>query len=99
MHVSNDMGQYALFVGTLEPRKNLIGLLHAWEEVKNYHPDVSLAIAGATGPAFKELNYPASAERVCWLGYVPEAELPRLYAGAEVFVLPSLDEGFGLTAL
>ncbi len=99
MHVSNDMERYILFVGTLEPRKNLWGLLKAWEQIEDQHSDVSLVIAGAAGKVFGSVSYPLSTKRVHWTGYVPEEDLPELYAGAELFVLPSFDEGFGLTAL
>ncbi len=98
-NVSNDMGRYVLFVGTLEPRKNLLGLLKAWEGIREQHSDVSLVIAGAAGSVFGRASYPLSSEHVHWTGYVPEEDLPGLYAGAELFVLPSFEEGFGLTAL
>jgi glycosyltransferase involved in cell wall biosynthesis len=86
---------YVLFVGTVEPRKNLGTLLDAWRSLK---PDVrerfDLVIAGPQGwdssgtvaRARQEANY---------LGYVQEAELPGLVAGASLFVYPSLYEGFG----
>ncbi len=99
MSVTNSMGRYILFVGTLEPRKNLVGLLGAWKGIQEQYNDISLVIAGTTGPVFRKPSYPPATGRVHWLGYVSEAELPALYAGAELFVLPSYDEGFGLTAL
>ncbi len=99
LDVSSDMERYILFVGTLEPRKNITALLKAWDEIKGRHPDVSLVVAGASGQVFRETSYPGSADRVQWLGYVSETDLPALYAGAEVFIMPSLDEGFGLPAL
>ena len=97
--VSSGMERYILFVGTLEPRKNILGLLSAWDKVKGQHPDVTLVIAGTSGRVFRESFYPNSTDRVRWLGYVSETALPALYAGADLFVLPSLDEGFGLPAL
>ena len=60
--------------------------------------DVWLAIAGAEENAFRTVQLPVS-ERVLFLGYVPDANLPGLYANAELFVLPSFDEGFGLPIL
>jgi alpha-1,3-rhamnosyl/mannosyltransferase len=86
---------YVLFVGTIEPRKNLDMLLDAWRSVK---PDVrehfDLVIAGPQG-----WNSSGTMARVRQethhLGYVPEAELPGLVAGAALFVYPSLYEGFG----
>ncbi len=87
--------QYALYVGAIEPRKNLETLLDAWRQLK---PDLreafELVIAGPMAWAPK-----ATRERIrveaTYLGYVPEADLPGLIAGAAVFVYPSLYEGFG----
>lgn len=91
--------KYILFVGTLEPRKNIKGLLRAWKKVQDDLPDTWLIIAGTYGHVFGRVHLPADLERVHYLGYVKEADLPGLYAGATIFVLPSLDEGFGLPAL
>jgi alpha-1,3-rhamnosyl/mannosyltransferase len=86
---------YVLFVGTIEPRKNLDTLLDAWRSMK---PDVrehfDLVIAGPQG-----WNSSATMARVRketnYVGYVPEAEMPGVVAGASLFVYPSLYEGFG----
>jgi glycosyltransferase involved in cell wall biosynthesis len=90
--------RYALFVGSLQPRKNLPRLLGAWERMKDTVPDAWLLVAGTGGSAFRPVHL-ALHERVKFLGAVLDAELPGLYAGATVFILPSLDEGFGLTLL
>ena len=85
---------YVLFVGTIEPRKNLDTLLDAWEALPaSLREEFELVTAGPAGwaPA-------ATLERVRqtrYLGYVPEADLPLLTAGATVFAYPSLYEGFG----
>jgi len=86
---------YVLFVGTVEPRKNLDTLLDAWRAAK---PDVrenfDLVIAGPQG-----WNSTATMARIrqetAYLGYIPEADMPGLVAGASLFVYPSLYEGFG----
>lgn len=91
-------GRYVLFVGSLQPRKNLKSLLHAWNKIKDEFADVWLLVAGDAGTVFRNEVYP-DIERVRFLGYVPEDDLPGLYAHAACFVLPSLDEGFGLSAL
>lgn len=91
--------KYILFLGTLEPRKNLNGLLQAWNELQNDFPDVCLAVAGAHGNVFKPVALKTGVDRVRFLGYVEDEDLPGLYAGAMLFVLPSFDEGFGLPAL
>jgi alpha-1,3-rhamnosyl/mannosyltransferase len=86
---------YVLFVGTVEPRKNLDTLLEAWRSVKpDVHEHFDLVIAGPQG-----WNSAATMARIrqetTYLGYVPEAEMPGLVAGAALFVYPSLYEGFG----
>ncbi len=89
---------YLLFVGSLQPRKNLAGLLEAWRLVQGAAPEAWLVIAGAGGGAFRRVTL-AAGGRVLFLGAVAEASLPGLYAGAALFVLPSFDEGFGLPVL
>ena len=88
---------YILFVGTREPRKNLARLIEAWLPMAK---DFELIIAGETGwddsaVLGKALKNPA----LRFLGRVSEQELAVLYGEAEVFVYPSLDEGFGLPVL
>ncbi len=90
--------KYILFVGSIQPRKNLAGLMRAWHEVKDEFNDTWLVVAGAAGGVFRSVKF-SSDERVRFLGYVPDESLPTLYANAELFVLPSFDEGFGLPAL
>lgn len=88
---------YVLYVGTIEPRKNVDKLLDAWDRFR-LRADFDLIIAGASGWAGeKTLARLASKPKgVRYLGYVPEDELPGLTAGATAFVYPSLYEGFGL---
>ncbi len=90
--------RYGLFVGSLEPRKNLPALINAWAKIQRGFPDVALVIAGATGNVFRAVKLPHENSNLYFAGHVDEA-LPSLYANAEFFVLPSLDEGFGLPAL
>jgi glycosyltransferase involved in cell wall biosynthesis len=87
---------YLLYVGTIEPRKNVDTLLDAWSSFR-FRADFDLVIAGASGwAATKTLARLASRPAgVRYLGYVPEDELPGLVAGASAFVYPSLYEGFG----
>jgi len=92
--------RYILFVGTLEPRKNVTGLLQAFARLSN---DAKLVVVGARGWLFKdifrmvkELNIH---DRVNFLGHVPYGDLVYLYNLAELFVYPSLYEGFGFPPL
>ncbi len=86
---------YFLFVGTLEPRKNLPALVEAWREVRRHYP-VELVLAGR-----RRADFPALAEEpgLRVMGEVPDAALPQLYSGALALVYPSLYEGFGLPVL
>jgi len=90
--------RYIFFVGSLQPRKNLQALLKVWHEIKDEFPDLWLVVAGEAGNIFGKIKFLAD-ERVRFLGYVTENDLPGLYAQATLFVMPSFDEGFGLPAL
>ena len=92
---------YLLFMGTIEPRKNLSRLLQAAELAgKRAGP---LVIAGAHGWGSDEvaarIQSLRRAGRVTYLGYVPDSARPALINGARGFVYPSLYEGFGLPVL
>jgi len=98
--------RFLLYVGTLEPRKNLPLLLKAyahWVETSQRADDVALVLAGARGWFYDEIfqlvQELALEERVRFPGYVPDAELPSWYRAASGFVYPSLMEGFGLPLL
>jgi glycosyltransferase involved in cell wall biosynthesis len=86
---------YFLFVGTLEPRKNVTGLVEAWREVRRDHP-IDLILAGRRRADAPEVK-PETGLHV--LGEVSDAQLAELYSGALAFVYPSLYEGFGLPVL
>jgi len=90
--------KYILFVGSIQPRKNLAGLMKAWHVVKDDFKDIWLVVAGDAGHVFRTEKFFGD-ERIRFLNYVPETDLPGLYAQAELLVLPSFDEGFGLPAL
>ncbi len=85
---------YVLFVGTIETRKNLARLVEAVGRLERPLP---LVVAGAPGWGDCDLE-PAGVE-VRFLGFVPDEDLPAIYAGAEVFCYPSLMEGYGLPVL
>ena len=93
-----------LFVGTLEPRKNVGTLLDAYARVLAKRPGMPpLVLAGRATAAAAEwlarIERAPLAGRVTHLGYVPDARREELYRSARVLVMPSLDEGFGLPAL
>jgi glycosyltransferase involved in cell wall biosynthesis len=86
---------YFLYVGALEPRKNLHALIDAWRLVRRRH-SVDLVLAGRRRADFAELP-PEPGLRV--IGEVGDCDLPPLYSGALAFVYPSHYEGFGLPVL
>jgi glycosyltransferase involved in cell wall biosynthesis len=88
---------YVLWTGTVEPRKNLPGLLRAWAQID---ADAELVLAGPPGwNEDLDEHIGAARDRVRLLGFLPPSELAPLYAGATVFCYPSFTEGFGLPVL
>lgn len=96
--------KYILYVGNIEPRKNLPLLLQAFDQLKS-HADIPHQLVilgqrawlhGAVDNTWQGLKSKAA---IRFTGYVPADDLPALYSGAEVFVYPSLYEGFGLPIL
>lgn len=92
-------GPYLLFVGSLDPRKNLVRLVQAWNIVQNDFPKINLVIAGRQNSRVHGNETYADSPGMHKLGYVSECDLPALYSGALGFLYPSLCEGFGLQAL
>jgi glycosyltransferase involved in cell wall biosynthesis len=74
-------------------------LIQAWNEVKVEFKRTFLVIVGATGNVFGPLRLHGALERILFLGYVDDEDLPGIYANAQALILPSFDEGFGLPAL
>ncbi len=96
--------QYTLFVGTVEPRKNIITLIQAYRKLPEpLRQQVPLVICGHSGwksdNIFNEMNRAASEGWLRYLNYVDQKSLLSLYAGAKLFCFPSLYEGFGLPIL
>lgn len=93
-------GEYILYTGTVEPRKNIENLLEAWPSVRKIHNDLTLVVAGRWGwgpDRVKEKleNTPG----IKWLGSISEEHLNGAMTGARLLVYPSLYEGFGLPPL
>jgi glycosyltransferase involved in cell wall biosynthesis len=99
-------GPFILTVGTLQRRKNHLTLVRAFAELLRSpaaSPELRLVIAGGKGWLYDDVVAEVRAlglqERVCFMGFVDEVDLPALYRTAAVFAFPSLYEGFGLPPL
>ncbi len=94
---------YFLYLGTIEPRKNLLRLLRAWEPLYLAGEAPPLVIVGKRGwlsePFFEAVERSPAREGLILTGYVLDDDLPALIAAATAFVFPSLYEGFGLPPL
>ena len=97
-------GKYILSVATWEPRKNIELLIDTFIKMKasGLLPLHKLVLAGGSGwkdARLKELISENISQDIVALGYVPDVDLPMLYAGSDVFVFPSIYEGFGMPVL
>ena len=94
---------YVLYVGTIQPRKNIVTLIRAFKLINNIHPEYKLVITGKKGwlfdKIFKEARDLYLSNKIVFTGYVSDEELVYLYKHAFCFVLPSLYEGFGIPLL
>ncbi|HEX5587437.1 MAG TPA: glycosyltransferase family 1 protein [Acidimicrobiia bacterium] len=94
---------YLAFLGTIEPRKDVASLVHAFAAVAPEHPDLQLVLAGGggwhDGAVDAAIAASGVAERVVRTGYLPDDVVPALLRRAAAVVYPSLEEGFGLPAL
>jgi glycosyltransferase involved in cell wall biosynthesis len=100
-----DPDGYLLFVGTLDARKNVTGLLQAYEQLlaTGHAAPPRLVVAGAAGPDaapwIARMQSPRLEGHVDYLGYVTPERRVELFRGARFVLMPSLEEGFGLPAL
>lgn len=96
---NQNKNNYIIYIGTIQPRKNLIRLIEAVSKIKN----LDLIIAGKKGWMYEEtFNAPKKfgiEERVKFMGFLPDDELAKLLGEAQAFILPSLWEGFGITVV
>ncbi len=95
--------RYFLFLGSADPRKNMINVLRAYLAYRTTDPTIPLVISGKF-PDFLRQHFTASEcsqiQAYCrFIGYIHDSDLPSLYAMAELFLFPSISEGFGLPIL
>jgi len=103
IHKYNLFKPFILYVGTIEPRKNISKILESFSYCIKWFPDLELVIVGKKGwyyqEVFQRLNQLHIQEKVRFLGYVPLTDLPGLYNAAELFIYISQYEGFGIPPL
>lgn len=96
-------GSYALYVGAIQPRKNLVRLVEAFEIAKRTHPDMKLVIVGELAwlsePIVSQIEKSPYVADIIRVGQAPMRELPIWYRNACFLAFPSLYEGFGLPVL
>ncbi|MBU0619013.1 glycosyltransferase family 4 protein [Patescibacteria group bacterium] len=94
---------YLLYVGAIEPRKNIDILIKAFNLVIKKQPELSLVLAGRAGwkneQVFAAVTRLNLKDKVKFIGFVEDRDLPLVYQGAKLFVYPSSYEGFGLPPL
>lgn len=94
---------YFLYVGTIQPRKNIERLIEAYAEVEKEHNDIKLVIVGKKGwlydDIFEKVIELNMQDKIIFTGFLLDADLAILYQHATAFVLPSLYEGFGIPVL
>ncbi len=94
---------YVLYLGSNKPHKNLVRLVEAWQQAAARVTPAVLAIAGHWDARYPQAQERAAAlgieDRIRFVGPVAEEDLPAVYSGAQLFVFPSLYEGFGLPVL
>lgn len=95
--------EFVLFIGNLEPRKNLTRLFEAFAIAYSKISSYKLVVAGTRGWLYSDIFETVArlnlSDKIIFTGYIDAEDLPALYSAAQVFVLPSLYEGFGLPIL
>lgn len=96
-------GCYLLYVGAIQPRKNLSVLIEAFEKLKEKNPELKLVFAGAPAwkhkQTFAKIQASKFKDDIIVTGTISFSDLPTLYQNASVFIFPSLYEGFGIPVL
>lgn len=90
---------YIFYVGNAHPHKNLEGLIKAFLELKKNHDNLTLVLSGGDHYFWQRLKRENQQKGINFTGFVSDEELVALYKGAEMFVQPSFEEGFGIPLL
>ena len=103
MRFGLDIGEYILFIGTLEPRKNISRLIEAYDLLYKDGIKLPIVIIGKRGwyyeSIFKVVRDLKLEAKVIFTGFISEEQKPYFIAGAKMFVYPSIYEGFGMPVL
>lgn len=96
--------KYFLYLGTLEPRKNIVRIIRAYEKLQKKQENIpKLVLAGGKGWLYEEIFELVKTlcleDKIIFTGYVGTEEAPKLMCGAEGFLFPSLYEGFGMPVI
>ncbi len=91
--------RYLLFLGTLQPRKNIARLIAAYQRWKDGHPDENVALVLAGRKGWFSADIPTDRPDVIVTGYVDDQDVAALYSGALALTFPSLYEGFGFPVI
>lgn len=92
--------KYILAVGSIDPRKNLVRLINAFSKLEN--KTIKLILVGQKHKSFSEIKFDSTKEKyknIVFTGYISDSELVNYYKNAELFIFPSLEEGFGIPPL
>lgn len=90
---------YIFYVGNAHPHKNIEGLIKAFLELRKKYPDLKLVLSGYDHYFWQRIKKENQQDGIIYTGFVTDEELVGLYKGAEVFVMPSFEEGFGIPIL
>lgn len=90
---------YLFYVGNAQPHKNLPRLISAFVKLKEKYPDLSLVLSGPDHHFWQQVKNTSKTHGLIFTGFVSEKELVTLYKNAEMFVMPSFEEGFGIPVL
>lgn len=90
---------YIFYVGNAHPHKNLEGLIKAFLEIKKSHQNLMLVLSGGDHYFWQRLKKENQHNGIIYTGFVSDEELVALYKGAEMFAMPSFEEGFGIPIL
>ena len=103
-HVIPELGEYFLFIGTIEPRKNIVSIIRAFEEFcDNTCKNMKLVLCGKRGwyceSVYEAIEHSKYKSKIVVLGYINDSTKEQLLKNAKAFVYPSLYEGFGIPIL